>query len=111
MYTQGLSKGLVRNEIRLLQASDAVRIDDRDNDVSHYIIINNRLKIAVMLDSLKDKAADLLNNDTVKAGMDKAKEFINSEKGKEVIENAKDKVEDFVEEKTDGKGIFGFGKK
>ncbi|MDE6811617.1 MAG: hypothetical protein K2J15_04625 [Muribaculaceae bacterium] len=64
-----------------------------------------------MLDSLKDKAADLMNNDTVKAGIDKAKEFINSEKGKEVIENAKEKVEDIVEEKTGGKGIFGFGKK
>lgn len=64
-----------------------------------------------MLDSLKDKAAELLNNDSVKAGVDKAKEFINSEKGKEIIENAKEKVEDFVEEKTSGKGILGFGKK
>lgn len=64
-----------------------------------------------MLDSLKDKAAEMLNNESVKAGVEKAKDFINSEKGKEVIENAKEKVEDFVEEKTGGKGIFGFGKK
>ena len=37
------------------------------------------------------------------------KEYV--EKGKEVVNNVKDKLEDFVEEKTDGKGIFGFGKK
>lgn len=63
-----------------------------------------------MLDELKDKANDLLNNDNVKQAVNKAKEFANSEKGKEVINNAKDKIEDFVEDKTNGKGIMGFGK-
>ncbi len=64
-----------------------------------------------MLDELKDKAAELLNNEGVKDAVEKAKEFVNSEKGKETIENLKEKAEDFIEEKTDGKGIFGFGKK
>lgn len=64
-----------------------------------------------MLDELKEKAAGLMNNEKVQEAINKAKEFANSEKGKETIENVKDKVEDFVEEKTDGKGIFGFGKK
>lgn len=64
-----------------------------------------------MLDELKDKAADLMNSDTVKNVTEKAKDFVNSDKGKEALENAKEKVEDFVEEKTNGKGIFGFGKK
>lgn len=64
-----------------------------------------------MFDELKDKAADLLNNESVKQAVEKAKEFANSEKGKETIENIKEKAEDFVEEKTGGKGIFGFGKK
>lgn len=64
-----------------------------------------------MLDELKDKAADLLNNPQVQDAVNKAKEFANSDKGKETIENIKEKVEDFIEDKTDGKGIFGFGKK
>ncbi|MDE6234959.1 MAG: hypothetical protein K2M56_04330 [Muribaculaceae bacterium] len=64
-----------------------------------------------MLEELKDKAAGLMNDEKVKDAVDKAKEFINSDKGKETLENVKDKVEDFVEDKTGGKGIFGFGKK
>lgn len=52
-----------------------------------------------------------MNSDTVKNVTEKAKDFVNSDKGKEALENAKEKVEDFVEEKTNGKGIFGFGKK
>lgn len=64
-----------------------------------------------MFDELKDKAADLLNNENVKQAVEKAKEFANSEKGKETIETIKEKAEDFIGEKTDGKGIFGFGKK
>ncbi len=33
-------------------------------------------------------------------------------KGKDqLLEKGKDKLEDFVEDKTDGKGIFGFGEK
>lgn len=54
---------------------------------------------------------NIVNNDTVKNTVDKAKEFVNTEKGKEALKTAKDKIEDFVEDKTDGKGIFGFGKK
>lgn len=64
-----------------------------------------------MLDELKDKAAELLNDEKVKAAVEKAKEFANSEKGKETIENLKEKAEEFIEEKTEGKGLFGFGKK
>lgn len=67
-----------------------------------------------MLDELKNKAADLMNNESVKDAINKAKEFANSEKGQETIETIetiKVKVEDFVEDKTNGKGIFGFGKK
>lgn len=64
-----------------------------------------------MLDEIKDKAAEILNNEKIKEAVEKAKEFADSEKGKETIEDLKEKVEDFIEEKTDGKGIFGFGKK
>lgn len=63
-----------------------------------------------MLDELKDKAVDLLNDEKVKEVVEKAKEFANSEKGKETIENLKEKAEEFIKEKTDGKGLFGFGK-
>lgn len=56
-----------------------------------------------MLEELKGKAAELLNDEKVKGAVDKAKEFIESEKGKEVIENVKDKAEDFLKDK--------FGKK
>lgn len=64
-----------------------------------------------MLEDIQKKAASLMENGKVKEAVDKAKEFASSEKGKEVIENAKEKVEDFIEEKTNGKGVFGFGKK
>lgn len=64
-----------------------------------------------MLDELKEKAAGLMGNENVQAAINKAKEFANSEKGQETIDNIKEKAEDFVEEKTNGKGIFGFGKK
>lgn len=64
-----------------------------------------------MLDELKEKATGLMNNEKVKEAVEKAKEFAQSEKGKETIENLKEKAEDFIEEKTAGKGIFGFGKK
>ena len=64
-----------------------------------------------MLEDLQKKASDLLNSEKGKQAIDKAKEFINSEKGKETLATAKDKIEDFVEDKTNGKGIFGFGKK
>lgn len=71
-----------------------------------------------MLDNLKDQAGEFLNKPEVKENINKAKEFINSPKGQEYIEKAKDaaaaakdKIEDFVEDKTDGKGILGFGAK
>ena len=63
------------------------------------------------IDDLKTNAEKAMNNPTVKNAIDKSKEFIQSEKGKETLKKAKDKVEDFIEDKTDGKGIFGFGKK
>lgn len=63
-----------------------------------------------MLDELKDKAQDLMNNEKVKETVEKAKDFIHSEDGKAKLEEMKEKAEDFVREKTDGKGIFGFGK-
>ena len=62
-----------------------------------------------MQKNLKKKAAEL---------GDKAQEFIHRpelqdaiSKGKDLLEKGKDKLEDFVEDKTDGKGIFGFGEK
>ncbi len=64
-----------------------------------------------MLENLQKKASDLMNSEQAKQAVEKAKDFINSEKGRQTLENVRDKVEDFVEEKTDGKGIFGFGKK
>lgn len=63
------------------------------------------------IDDLKTSATKAINNPTVKNAIDKSKEFIQSEKGQQTIKNAKDKVEYFVEDKTHGKGIFGFGKK
>jgi len=42
-----------------------------------------------MLDELKNKAADLMNNESVKDAINKAKEFANSEKGQETIETIK----------------------
>lgn len=64
-----------------------------------------------MLEELKGKAEDLLKNEHVKETVEKAKEFLNSEEGKAKIEQAKEKAEEFVKEKTGGKGIFGFGSK
>lgn len=75
--------------------------------------------------NLQEKAQDFLNNPKVRDVVDKGKDVIEKgkdwlqngegkeyvEKGKEVVDNVKDKLEDFVEDKTDGKGIFGFGKK
>lgn len=67
-------------------------------------------------DALKAGAANL--KESAQELTEKAKEAYNNpqvqeaiSKGKEVLGQAKDKLEDFVEEKTDGKGIFGFGKK
>ena len=45
-----------------------------------------------MLDELKDKAADLMENETVKEVVEKAT-------GKEVVETVKEKAEEFIKEK------------
>lgn len=63
-----------------------------------------------ILDEIKNTADKAVKNPHVQEAVGKAKDFINSEKGKQTIEKAKDKVEDFVHDKTNGKGIFGFGK-
>lgn len=52
-----------------------------------------------MFEDLKDKAGELLANEKVQAAVGKAKEFLDSDKGKEVIENAKEKIEGFVNDK------------
>lgn len=52
-----------------------------------------------MLDELKDKAADLMNNETVKEVVEKASEFIQTEKGKEVIETVKEKAQEIIKDK------------
>ena len=52
-----------------------------------------------MLEELKDKAADLLGNENVKEVVEKATEFIKTEKGQEVIETVKEKAEEFIKEK------------
>lgn len=64
-----------------------------------------------MLENLKDKADKLMHDQNVQNAVNKAKDFINSEKGKETIQQARDKAEDLIADKTHGKGIFGFGKK
>lgn len=64
-----------------------------------------------VIDSLKDKVGDLMDSENVQNIVDKAKDFINTDEGKEKINDVKEKVEDFIEEKTNGAGIFGFGKK
>lgn len=71
----------------------------------------------------KAAARDFVNSPQVqsviekgKEAVEKGKEWINGpegqkyiQKGKDAISDTKDKLEDFVEKKTDGKGILGFG--
>lgn len=52
-----------------------------------------------MFEELKDKAADLMNNDTVKEVVEKATEFINTDKGKEVVETVKENATEFIKDK------------
>ena len=52
-----------------------------------------------MLEELKDKAADLLGDEKVKVVVDKVQEFASTEKGKEVIEDIKEKATEFIQEK------------
>jgi len=68
--------------------------------------------------NLQDKAQDLINSPKVQEAINKGKDWLQNGEGKEYLEKGKqavggavDKLEDFVEDKTDGKGIFGFGKK
>jgi hypothetical protein len=64
-----------------------------------------------IFDDLAAKASQLANDPKVKEGLKKAQEYVNSEEGKKTLNDVKGKVEGFVSEKTDGKGILGFGKK
>lgn len=71
----------------------------------------------------KAAATDFVNSPQVKDAINKGKDAINKgkdwiengqgkeylDKGKEMIGDSVDKLEDFVEEKTKGKGILGFG--
>ena len=52
-----------------------------------------------MFEELKDKAADLMNNDTVKEVVEKATEFISTDKGKEVVETVKEKATEVIKDK------------
>ena len=52
-----------------------------------------------MFEDLNDKAADLMDNDTVKEVVEKATEFISTDKGKEVIETVKEKATEFIKDK------------
>jgi len=52
-----------------------------------------------MFEELKDKAADLMNNDTVKEVVEKATEFISTDKGKEVVETVKERATEFIKDK------------
>lgn len=60
---------------------------------------NNPQKSKIMFENLKDKAGDLLDNENVKEVVEKATEFIKTEKGKEVIETVKEKAEEFIKDK------------
>lgn len=52
-----------------------------------------------MLENLKDKATDLMNNEKVNEVVEKVTEFAKYEKGKEVIETVKEKTETFFKDK------------
>ncbi len=52
-----------------------------------------------MFEDLKDKAADLMKDGKVKEVVEKVQEFAATEKGKEVIENVKEKVSEFISHK------------
>lgn len=52
-----------------------------------------------MFDNLIDKARDLAENEQVKDAVEKATEFIKSEKGQEVVETVKEKITDIFSKK------------
>lgn len=64
-----------------------------------------------MLEDIKGKAQQFMARPDVQQAAAKAKEFIESEKGEELLNQAKEKAEEIVRDKTNGKGILGFGKK
>ena len=93
-------------------------------------ILKDTLKHVIMdFNELKKKAEDFANDPKVKETVEKGKEYVAQgvakgkdwiengkgkeylDKGKEALAHGKDKLEDFVSEKTDGKGVLGFGKK
>lgn len=53
-----------------------------------------------MFDELKDKAADLMNNENVQNVVNKAKDLLNSEQAQQVIENVKDKASELFNGKS-----------
>lgn len=71
----------------------------------------------------KESAQDFVNSPQVQGAINKGKEALEKgkdwlekgqgkeyvDKGKDMLAKAKDKLEDFVEDKTNGKGILGFG--
>lgn len=54
-----------------------------------------------MFEDIIGKAEDLLHDENMKGIVNKAKAFMETEKGKEVVENVKEKAEEFI------KGHFG----
>ena len=69
------------------------------NVVCDCLQFANPLTQNVMFEEIKDKAADLLDNENVKEVVEKATEFISTEKGQEVIETVKEKATEFIKEK------------
>lgn len=57
----------------------------------------------------KASAQDFINSPQVQGAINKGKDILSNAKDK--LSDVKDKLEDFVEDKTDGKGILGFGEK
>lgn len=79
----------------------------------------NSQKVQSAINTAKEKAEELKNNEKIQSAMAKAKERWNIEKdnlyvqkaeAKLRMDEAKGKAEDYIREKTDGKGILGFGK-
>lgn len=59
----------------------------------------NPLNWTIMFEDIQEKASELLGNETVKEVVEKATEFINTEKGQEVIETVKEKATEFIKDK------------
>lgn len=58
------------------------------------------IKLTTMFDELKDKAADLMNNENVQNVVNKAKDLLNSEQAQQIIENVKDKASELFNGKS-----------